>query len=477
MKIGVYGGSFNPCHLMHKQIVEVLLERNVFDRIIILPTGNFYKKSNLLKGEERKRMLELMFENHPRVIISDYEFKNNLICTYRSLDYLQNLYKGDKLYFILGSDNLLHFDTWKRYEYILNTYNLLVIHRKHVDVQDVIKKYQGYRGDIEWMDLDLSDIQSSKIREAILSGNLELAKTWLDEKVFSYILERGLYSKSYQERPVQQYISDEEFLNHYNMDDYEKMSVTTDITLFSVSDVEKESYRRKNAKSFSILLVKRDTAPFMNKWCIPGGFLSLDEKLLDCAKRVLFTEANIDHVYLNQLHTFSDIERDIRGRVLSVAYLGLIDKTKIEAALKPKASFFDLDLREFDDILEIHFHNERDSFTCSVRKKIDDYGIVSYEELGNGIFAFDHLKVIATSLEYLKKHIGEQDIIYHLLPSAFTLKELQLVYEAILGKKLIDSVFRRTVQNQVIPTDTFKKDGGHRPSRLYKYKFMKEELQ
>ena len=115
MKIGIYGGSFNPCHLMHKEIVFTLLEKKYFDRIIILPTGNFYKKSNLLKGEERIKMLELMFSSHPKVIISDYEFKNNLICTYRSLDYFQNLYKGDQLDFIMGSDNLLNFHLWKRY--------------------------------------------------------------------------------------------------------------------------------------------------------------------------------------------------------------------------------------------------------------------------------------------------------------------------------------------------------------------------
>ncbi|MDE5868059.1 MAG: nicotinate-nicotinamide nucleotide adenylyltransferase, partial [Anaeroplasmataceae bacterium] len=116
MKIGVFGGSFNPCHVMHKEIVLELLERQILDRIIILPTGNFYKKENLLKGEERQRMLEIMFEGNNRVIISDYEFKNNLISTYRSLDYFQNLYKGDTLYFILGSDNLLYFNQWKRYE-------------------------------------------------------------------------------------------------------------------------------------------------------------------------------------------------------------------------------------------------------------------------------------------------------------------------------------------------------------------------
>lgn len=206
----------------------------------------------------------------------------------------------------------------------------------------------------------------------------------------------------------------------------------------------------------------------MHKFCIPGGFLSLDEKLLDSAKRVLFTEANIEEVYLNQFHTFSDIERDVRGRVLSVGFIGLIDKDKILSKLKPQASFFDLKIREEENESIVEFKNEMHSFICRVKKRIDEYGIVSFEEIENEYIAFDHLKIIVTALDYLQNHIKEQDVIRHLMPQLFTLKELQLVYEAILGKKLIDSVFRRAISDKVIPTDKFKKDGGHRPSRLYR---------
>ncbi len=470
MKIGVYGGSFNPCHLVHKQIVLNLLENYAFDRIVLLPTGNFYKKSNLAKGEERIHMLNLMFENHPRVILCDYEFKNNLICTYRSLDYLQNLYKGDELYFIMGSDNLLHFDTWKRYEYILDTYNLFVIVRKDIELKGVLEKYQNHKGKIELVDIEVEGVNSSYIRACVSKNNYDEISHILDSNVLKYIQERRIYTKDYQEYREVKYTSDEEFLKNYNSDDYEKMSITTDITLFSVSDIEATSYRKKNGKSFSILLVERESAPFMNWYCIPGGFLSLDEKLLDSAKRILFTEANIDDVYLNQFHTFSDIDRDVRGRVLSVGFLGLIDKTKILNDLKPKASFFDLTVNQNKDILTIVFKNASKEFCCKVRKTINPYGIISFQEVENEYLAFDHLKIIVTALEYLKAQIQIEDIIYHMLPDEFTLKELQMVYEAILGKKLIDSAFRRTLKDKIIPTEKFKNDGGHRPSRLYKYK-------
>ncbi|MDE7264287.1 MAG: nicotinate (nicotinamide) nucleotide adenylyltransferase [Anaeroplasmataceae bacterium] len=470
MKIGVYGGSFNPCHLAHKEIVLKLLQDYNFERIVLLPTGNFYKKSNLAKGEERIHMLDLMFSDIPQVVICDYEFKNNLICTYRSLDYLQNLYKGDEIYFIMGSDNLLHLDTWKRYEYILDTYNLFVIVRKDVDLLDTLQKYQGHKGKIELVDIDVKGISSSYIREQISKKEYESLEGVVDSKVIEYLKRKQLYTKEYKEYLPTQYTSDEEFLRNYNSDDYEKMSITTDITLFSVSDGIKTNYRKKSKKSFSILLIKRDTAPFMGKLCIPGGFLSLDEKLLDSAKRVLFTEANIEDVYLEQFHTFSDIDRDVRGRVLSVSFIGLIDKDKIANALKSNASFYDLDILEEQDIMTLIFHLGEASFTAKVRKKVDAYGIFSFEEIENTAIAFDHLKIIATSLEYLKQYIKQKDIIYHLFPETFTLKELQLVYESILGKKLIDSVFRRSIKDKVVPTESFKNDGGHRPSRLYTYK-------
>lgn len=471
MKIGVYGGSFNPCHLVHKEIVLRLIKEYGFERVVLLPTGNFYKKSNLAKGEERIHMLNLMFQDIPQVVICDYEFKNNLICTYRSLDYLQNLYKGDELYFIMGSDNLLHFDTWKRYEYILDHYNLFVIVRKDIDLSGCLEKYQGHKGKIELVDMNARGISSSYIRDCIAKNQFNLLEDVLDSSVLDYIRQRHLYTKDYQEYTLVEYTSDEEFIKNYNSDDYEKMSITTDITLFSVSDQEQVNYRKKKEKCFSILLVKRDTAPFMNRYCIPGGFLSLDEKLLDSAKRVLFTEANIDDVYLEQFHTFSDIDRDIRGRVLSVSYIGLINKDKIENSLKPKASFYDLDVIEENDMISLNFHHETTSFSAKVRKKVDSFGIVSFEEVENQYLAFDHLKVIATSLEYLKQHFQQKDILYHLLPEEFTLKELQLVHESILGKKMIDSVFRRNIKDKVIPTEKFKNDGGHRPSRLYRYKF------
>ncbi len=468
MKIGVFGGSFNPVHLMHKEIVTKLLDMGYVDKMIILPTGNYYNKSNLLKGQERIRMLELAFKDDKRVTISDYEFKNNLICTYRSLDYLQNKYKEDKLYFIMGADNLLYFDKWKKYEYMLDNYNFIIINRD-LDFQTQLERFSKYKGEIIVTDIVSKPMSSTYIREMIYNNKDFKYLDYLDEEVYKYIEEKGFYKKGYKETIEDTTLTDEEFLKKYESEEYEKVSVTTDIVLFSVSDIEKTNYRHVDKKVFSVLLVKRKTHPYYNKWTLPGGFVSLDETLLECAKRVLFSETNLNDIYLEQLYTFSDVERDPRTRVISSAYMGLVDKDKLERELDNNAKFFNIEMSREKDLINIKFVSDEESFECVVEEMKDDYGIVSYREVENNYLAFDHLISIVTSINRLKNKAIYTDIIFHIMPEYFTLKELQLVYEAILDKKLLDPVFRRDIANKVIKTNKSKKDGGHRPSSLYKY--------
>ena len=470
MRIGVYGGCFNPCHLMHKKLVDELLDRKYFDRIIILPTGDFYNKSNLIKGHIRKRMLEIMFKDDNRVIVSDYEFKNNLIYTFRSLDYVSSIYKGDEIYFILGSDNLLHFDTWKRYEYILDNYNLLVVNRENVDVTKEIERFRKYKGKLEIINLSLDSTSSSNIRNLFYENKEDEAKKYLDKGVYDYIVANGFYKKDYVDTEEINYETDEEFLKNYNSDAYLKLSVTTDITLFGVSDIKKTNYREIDKKAFSVLLVKRERPPFKDMWCLPGGFLSLDETLSDCAKRVLMQDAGLDSIYLEQLYTFDDIDRDIRGRVLSCSYMGLVDINKVESNIRPNARFFNITYKENKNEIIINFETYDYKFNTKVLKVYDDFGLISYKIGENNDLAFDHLLIIAMSIMRLRSKINYTDIVFHMMPNKFTLKELQLVYEAILDKKLLDPVFRRDIKDKVEKLNEVKSDGGHRPATLYKYR-------
>ena len=86
------------------------------------------------------------------------------------------------------------------------------------------------------------------------------------------------------------YTSEEEFLKAYNPKDYDQLSVTSDVLILSVSDEEQDNYRKTRKKHMSVLLVKRNTYPFKDKWCLPGGFLKIDETLDECPRRILKEE-------------------------------------------------------------------------------------------------------------------------------------------------------------------------------------------
>ena len=269
------------------------------------------------------------------------------------------------------------------------------------------------------------------------------------------------------------YNSEEEFLNSYNSDDYEKLSVTADILLFSVSSEESKNYRKTDNKKMSILLVKRDNYPFKDKWCLPGGFVGIDEDLDLAPARILKNETNIDDIYLEQLYTFGSVKRDPRMRVISTSYMALIDKNKLSNRLSSNSSWFDiLSFSEKDNIVSIILDNGNTTIKFDIAKKLKEKttGAYSLEVIRNDALAFDHPLVIFQGIERLKNKVEYTDIVFNMMPELFTLGELQQVYEIILGKKLLDPAFRRIISNKVEKTKYMKTGGGHRPSTLFKYR-------
>ena len=103
------------------------------------------------------------------------------------------------------------------------------------------------------------------------------------------------------------YNSEQEFLNDYNPNDYDRLALTVDILILSVSSEETINYRKTDKKKMSILLVKRGEYPFKDKWCLPGGFVKVDENLNESPARILKEETNVDDIYLEQLYTFGGI--------------------------------------------------------------------------------------------------------------------------------------------------------------------------
>ena len=275
---------------------------------------------------------------------------------------------------------------------------------------------------------------------------------------------------------MSEYLTEEEFLKNYDSSMYDKLSMTTDILILSVSSKDSNNYRKTDKKMMSVLLVKRDDHPYKDKWCLPGGFLNpKTETLEECAKRVLKRETNLEDIYLEQLYTFDRIDRDPRMRVISTAYVALIDKDELKQDVK-NASWFDITLmEEKDGVIFLVLDNGTETISLEVNKVLrnkitDRYDYISNK---NNMLAFDHDVVIVSGIEKIKEKVNSSDIVFNMMPEYFTLGELQQVYEVLLGKKLIDAPFRRIIASKVEKTEKMKTGEGHRPSYLFKYKNKK----
>ena len=268
------------------------------------------------------------------------------------------------------------------------------------------------------------------------------------------------------------YNSEEEFLKHYNPDDFERLSATVDILITSVSDTPTQNYRKLNKKSFSVLLVKRNTFPFKDKWCLPGGFIDVKETIDHAVERVLSNETNLHNIYTEQLYTMGEVDRDPRMRVLSIAYMSLIDKNELTDKLPFNAAWFDISINERDQFVDIKLKSEKEEINFTVEKLLVQQTTAKYKYniVENKDIAFDHASIIALGIERLKNKIEYTDIVFNMMPKLFTLGELQQVYEVILGRKLLDAAFRRIIKNKVMKTNKMRTGGGHRPSVLFKYK-------
>ena len=252
----------------------------------------------------------------------------------------------------------------------------------------------------------------------------------------------------------------------------EKYALSTDLLIFSVSKGEAKDCRSLSDKFFSILLVKRTKEPFKGMWCLPGGFVKSDEDLDMAAERVLTKETNLHNIYKEQLYTFGDLSRDPRMRVITTAYMALIDKERLTDELSGEASWFNISIDEKGKQIVINLDNGEERISFSLKRIVEDETTQKYryEIIQNKSIAFDHVTIIMTGLDRIKNKVRDTDIVFNLMPEYFTLGELQQIYEVILGKKLLDPAFRRIIADKVIKTDKTIKTGGHRPSAMFKYK-------
>lgn len=186
-----------------------------------------------------------------------------------------------------------------------------------------------------------------------------------------------------------------------------------------------------------VLTIRMRKKPYEGRWALPGGLLEDGETSEEAARRVLRTQTGVQDAYLEQLATFDEPKRDPFGRVASVAYFALVCADDVEL------------------------------------RTTDKYAGVKWQDAASAPkLAYDHDRVLATAVARLRAKLEYTNVVWNLLPDAFTLSELQGVYEAILGRALDKRNFRKKILSLGLLAATGKKraDGPHRPAELYRFR-------
>ena len=197
MKIGVFGGTFNPIHNGHIKLLKLYYKELGLDKIIVIPTNIPPHKAaeNVADSIDRLNMLNLAFCEFPYVEISDIELKmSGKSYTVNTLTELKKLYPEDELYLIVGGDMFLCFETWKDYEKILSMCTLCSAPREigeYTALKECQKKLDPNKSSTILLDSEVLVLSSSEIREKIKT-NSDLDKL-IPQKVLEYINQKGLY--------------------------------------------------------------------------------------------------------------------------------------------------------------------------------------------------------------------------------------------------------------------------------------------
>ena len=266
---------------------------------------------------------------------------------------------------------------------------------------------------------------------------------------------------------------DLDFLKTYDPTQYYRVSVATDIVIFSVFDEENDNYRKLPEKALRVLLVKRAEYPYKGIYALPGGFVREGESLDQTARRELKEETGVACEFLEQFRTTGTVKRDPRTRVISAAYMALLNASEYQLKAGDDASeaeWFTVSMKKESEALwNLELKGDNSVLTAKIKETQKQWSptleldVVEDSEL----LAFDHAEIIAYAVLQLRKWVKESGIAFRLLPKQFTLKQLQQIHEAILETELLTPAFRRKMENFVEVTEQRTKDDGHRPALLY----------
>lgn len=185
MNILIFGGSFDPIHNGHLEILSKTCDQLKIDKTIIVPAKNVAYKNIDCYASHRFNMIKLATDNLSNVEISDFEINkldSEHSYTVDTIKHYKNLYPNDKLYLLIGSDQLVKFNSWKNYKEILELCNLLFYKRENISIKQYINKY-----DAKLINGELLTISSTAVKNALLEN------IGIDPGVYKYIIENGLY--------------------------------------------------------------------------------------------------------------------------------------------------------------------------------------------------------------------------------------------------------------------------------------------
>lgn len=206
--------------------------------------------------------------------------------------------------------------------------------------------------------------------------------------------------------------------------DYFNIAISVDCVIFG--------YEGKDLK---VLLIISDFKEFQNLNSLLGDLINPDEDLEAASYRVLKDRTGLDDVYLEQVQAFGGLSRHPSGRVITIAYFSLIDIKSHKLKLSHN---------------ELHWHSVKEI------KKL----------------AFDHKLILDSCLSRLKQQVMETPVVFNLLPEKFSLRELQELYQSILGVELDRRNFRKKIslKDWLEDINEMENDVPHRPGKLFRLK-------
>lgn len=195
MKIGFFGGCFNPPTIAHITLAKKALKEAKLDKVIFVPIGDFYKKKELLPAIERYNMLKIECEDIENIEVSKLELdiKENLYAI-DAFKLIKENFPNDELYFIMGADNFKNIMNWKDSEKLIQEYQYIVLERQNINIEEYIENnLEKYKNKILLIkNEEYKDFSSSKFRE-IIKKNKNAKQDIISDRVMNYIKQKNLF--------------------------------------------------------------------------------------------------------------------------------------------------------------------------------------------------------------------------------------------------------------------------------------------